>query len=377
MRFFLFIARWGLRLLYIPLLPLKPRNKVVMLSREADTPPLDFRLIEKELNRQSPETEVVYFCKKMTKSVSVFSYCLLILRSLYHIATASVAITDTYCIQLSVLPKKKGLTVIQIWHALGAVKKFSYQCLDTPYGHSAATAKAMCMHKNYDYILCASEATRAIYAQGFRVPPERILVKGMPRVDYIQRPQRGLREKLEAVRPDLAGRKVLLYLPTFRDGLEDGVDALVRAAAGEAEVALLVKPHPLSNLRLPEEMKTPTGWGTYDLMKVCDSVITDYSASSLEASLLDKEIYFYLFDHDSYLENQGLNVDPLYELSDACSVTAEGVLALAKGDHYPWEALRRFREKYIETAGDNNTRQVTAFLLEQIPAPLRQTPAGV
>ncbi|MCC8064944.1 MAG: CDP-glycerol glycerophosphotransferase family protein, partial [Clostridiales bacterium] len=134
---------------------------MVMLSRESDTPPLDFRLIEKELNRQSPETEVVYFCKKMTKSVSVFSYCLLIFRSLYHIATASVAITDTYCIQLCVLPKKKGLTVIQIWHALGAVKKFSYQCLDTPYGHSAATAKAMCMHQNYDYVLCASEATRA------------------------------------------------------------------------------------------------------------------------------------------------------------------------------------------------------------------------
>lgn len=377
MRFFLFIARWGLRLLYILLLPLKPHNKVVMLSRESDTPPLDFRLIEKELNRQSPETEVVYFCKKMTKSVSIFSYCLLIFRSLYHIATASVAITDTYCIQLCVLPKKKGLTVIQIWHALGAVKKFSYQCLDTPYGHSAATAKAMCMHKNYDYVLCASEATRAIYAQGFRVPPEQILVKGMPRVDYIQRPHHGLREKLEATRPDLTGKKVLLYLPTFRDGLEDGVDALVKAATGDPEMALLVKPHPLSNLQLPEETKTPAGWGTYDLMKVCDAVITDYSASSLEASLLDKEIYFYLFDHDSYLENQGLNVDPLQELADACAATAEGVLALAREDSYPWEALRRFREKYIETAGDNNTEQVTAFLLEQIPAPLRQMPAGV
>ncbi len=138
-----------------------------------------------------------------------------------------------------------------------------------------------------------------------------------------------------------------------------------------------MKPHPLSHLQLPDEAKTTTGWGNYDLKKVCDAVITDYSASSLEASLLDKEIYFYLFDHDSYLENQGQNVGPLYELSDACAVTAEGVLALAKADSYPWEALRRFREKYIETAQDNNTEQVTAFLLEQIPAPLRQMPVGV
>jgi CDP-ribitol ribitolphosphotransferase len=146
----LFIAKCGLRFLYLLFWPLKAQNKVVMLSRESDTVPLDFRLLEKELHRRSPQTEVVYFCRKMTKHINVFSYCWFLVRSLYHIATASVAVTDTYSIQLCVLPPKKGLTVVQIWHAVGAVKKFSYQCLDTANGHSSAIARQMCMHKNYD-----------------------------------------------------------------------------------------------------------------------------------------------------------------------------------------------------------------------------------
>ena len=42
----------------------------------------------------------------------------------------TVAVTDTYSIQLCTLPRKKEQTFVQIWHALGAVKQFSYQCLD-------------------------------------------------------------------------------------------------------------------------------------------------------------------------------------------------------------------------------------------------------
>lgn len=365
MRLFLFAARWLLRLVYIPFLPLPPRNKVVMLSRESDTPPLDFLLLEKALKRRSPDTEVVYFCKKMTKSVNLSSYCLLILRSLYHIATASVAITDTYCIQLCVLPKKRGLTVIQLWHAVGAVKKFSYQCLDAANGRSSVLAKAMCMHRNYDYILCASEATKAFYVEGFRVPPETVLVKGMPRVDYLRHGGEGLREALLAQRPDLAGKKLLLYLPTWREGLDAGVKALVEAAAGGEGIALLVKPHPLSTLSLPGENRAPRDWNTYDLMKACDGVITDYSAASLEASLLHKPVYFYLFDYEEYRRDQGLNIDPVAELPGAVAMDAGTMME--KLEDYDLKALERFAGKYIETAGENNTEAAASLVLEHIP----------
>jgi CDP-ribitol ribitolphosphotransferase len=377
MGLFLMLARCGLRFIYLLFMPLKAQNKVVMLSRESDTPPIDFRLLEKEIHRRSPDTKIVYFCRKMTKQVNILSYCWMVLQSLYHIATASGAVTDTYSIQLCVLPPKKGLTVVQVWHAVGAVKKFSYQCLDTPNGHSSKMAEQMCMHKNYDYIFCTSEATKAIYVEAFHTSPEKILVKGMPRVDYIQHWETGLKERFLKERPDLRGKKLLLYLPTFRDGVDEGTEKLLHAAAGMDDIALLVKPHPLSNFHVPRGNRPGKGWSTYDLMKVCDGIITDYSASSLEASLLRKPVYFYLFDYESYKYNQGLNIDPSLELPNAVSIEAASLLEKIQKDSYDMAALERFRSKYIQTADENNTANITDFLLEKIPAELRQTPVGV
>lgn len=371
MTLFLAIAKLGLRFLYLFFRPFKLKNKVVMFSRESDTPPLDFVLLEEELRRRSPDTEIVYFCRKMTKNTNIPSYCWMVLRSLYHLATATLAITDTYSIQLCVLPKKEGQTIVQVWHAVGAVKKFSYQCLDRENGHSARMAEQMCMHRNYDYILCTSQATRRSYVEAFRTMPEKILVKGMPRVDYIQRPDEGIRQRFLEQRPDLEGKKLLLYLPTFREGVDAGSRELLKAAEHDRSVHILVKPHPLSKFVVPKGNLPGGKWSTYDLMKVCDGVITDYSASSLEASLLRKPVYFYLFDYEAYRQNQGLNIDPAQELPAATSMDAEAVVAKLNAP-YDYAALERFRSRYIETADINNTEAIVDFLLEKLgtaPAP--------
>lgn len=371
MKWILAVAKLGLQLIYLLFRPFPVRNKVVMLSRESDTPPIDFVLIQEELARVSPETEVVCFCRKMTKDTNPLSYCLFLLRSLYHIATASVAVTDTYSIPLCVLKHKKQLKIVQIWHAVGAVKQFSYQCLDRPGGHSSAMARQMGMHRNYDYILCTSQATRKVYAQAFDTPAEKILPLGMPRVDYIQRPDPDIRERYLAQYPRLRGKKLALYLPTFREGLDAGVEALVNASQGQDTVALLVKPHPLSKFPLPEENRTGAGWSTYDLMKVCDVVITDYSASSLEASLLHKPVYFYLFDKENYVRSQGLNIDPEQELPLACFRGPEQLMRAVALGGYDLGALEDFRARYIETADENNTAAIVRFLCTLLPGGAR------
>ena len=367
-KWILALAKLALGAVYLLFRPFPVKDKVVMLSRESDTPPVDFSLLAEELARVSPETEVRFFCRKMTKKTNPITYCFFLLGSLYHIATASVAITDTYSIPLCVLRHKKQLKIIQVWHAVGAVKQFSYQCLDRPGGHSSQMARQMCMHRNYDYILCTSQATRAISAQAFDIPEEKILPLGMPRVDYIQRPDPEIRDRYLAENPHLRGKKLALYLPTFRKGLDEGVAALVEAARSwEEEIALLVKPHPLSQFHLEEKNRTARGWSTYDLMKVCDLVITDYSASSLEASLLHKPVYFYLFDKEEYLLCQGLNIDPEQELPLACFREPEGLMKAIGAGSYDLAALEAFRSRYIETAEENNTRRIVRFLLDFLP----------
>ena len=46
-----------------------------------------------------------------------------------QLATAEVCIVDGYCIPVSVLHHRKELRVVQVWHALGAIKKFGRQAL--------------------------------------------------------------------------------------------------------------------------------------------------------------------------------------------------------------------------------------------------------
>jgi CDP-ribitol ribitolphosphotransferase len=193
----------------------------------------------------------------------------------------------------------------------------------------------------------------------------------MPRVDYIQREAPGVRKRCLKQRPDLRGKKLLLYLPTFREGVDQGTERLLHAAAGREDIALLVKPHPLSTFHVPRGNQPGEGWSTYDLMKICDGIITDYSASSLEASLLHKPVYFYLFDYEAYKYNQGLNIDPSLELPSAVSVEAGPLLDKIQAGRYDLAALERFRSKYIETADENNTATIARFLLDHIPAALR------
>ena len=308
----------------------------------------------------------------MRRKTKVFSYCCFILHSLYHLATASIAVTDTYSIQLCVLHPKRGQTVVQVWHAVGAVKQFSYQCLDKPGGQPTALAKAMDMHKNYDYVFCTSEATADIYAQGFQMPREKILPLGMPRVDYLREADPALRARYLEARPELAGKQICLYLPTFRAGVEVGMERLMDAFSTVENAVLLIKPHPMSKITLPEDVSVGKGWSTYEMMKVADCVITDYSAASLEVSLLNKPVYLYLYDYDAYTDAQGLNIDLWKAFPHAAFRTAAEVAQAVQREDYDWAALQVYRETYIQTAQEDNTGNIVRFLLQRIPEHLRK-----
>ncbi|MFR3386223.1 MAG: CDP-glycerol glycerophosphotransferase family protein [Lachnospiraceae bacterium] len=72
-------------------------------------------------------------------------------------ATSKVVILDGYCILASVLNHKKDLRIVQMWHAMGALKKFGYAALGNEEGKNPEISKILQMHRNYDYVICSSE----------------------------------------------------------------------------------------------------------------------------------------------------------------------------------------------------------------------------
>ena len=401
----------------------RKHNKVAIISRESNEPTLDIRLLDEELQRRGIRTETL--CRLLTKEKSLRSlgYIGHIFRQIRAIAGADVVVLDTYCIPVSMLPHRKGLKVIQMWHALSAVKKFGWQTVGKAGGSSAGTAKLMRMHRGYDYVVSASDITAEHFSEAFGTSADKIVKYGLPRIDYIKRVSSGILCEETAARicakyPQIKKRndnlccegqtgqdgspqvqsgtqaqhgpadsiRTILYAPTFRKGKAVDVQSLL-SALGTERYNVVVKLHPLYRGAAAESVQGESGQGeggqgegsrrdssragsiiydddfsSDDWLSVADIIISDYSSFVIESTLADKPLYIYAYDIEDYSENTGLNIDfdsePIakYVFRDAEE------LAAALEEPYDYDALRQFRDRYIDIDTSNCTGQLAGFI---------------
>lgn len=354
------IAIVVLNFIYLPFKCLKTQYKITYISRQSNEPSLDFNLLNQGMEKVDSNIKQVMLTKKIEKGLlKKLGYAFHIFEQMYHIATSKVVIIDTYIIPVSVLKHKKDLKVIQIWHALGAIKKFGYQSLGKKEGSSYTVATAMKMHNNYDIVTCASNTTAKFYSEAFNTDVDRIKIVGMPRVDYILGKDRNV-EILE-VNPNYNGKKTILYIPTFRKNGGVDLSKLLENIDNE-KYNLIIKLHPLDNTKVDEKYKAKGQFSTYDLMKFADYIVTDYSATAIEASLLQKPLFLYVYDIESYSEARGLNVILTEELSSSTFKDIKEILHVIKSGNYDYKQLEHFRNKYVQTYNQDNTNNICELI---------------
>lgn len=357
----------------------KKTGKVVIISRESDEPTVDIAMLDEELRSRGIETEVM--TKLFTKDKSagdLAGYLGTVAKQEAAILKSDVVVLDTYNIPVSMLPRIGRTKVIQMWHALSAVKKFGWQTVGSEDGASERTATLMRMHKGYDYVLAPSDATADIFAEAFRTERSKIIKLGLPRIDYINSAVRGnARFKtfgaMYALYPELAKsneKKIVLYAPTFRRDEMPDIKGLATALDPQKYV-LIVSLHPL--YRTEEELPQADNIiyeeniSSFDLLGVADIIISDYSSMVVESTLADKPLYLYTYDIDQYRETTGLNMDFASEAIGKYVFRDAALLAMALGEPYDMEALRAFRNKYIEVDTDNCTGQLADFIESLLP----------
>ena len=356
------IAVFVLNMLYLPFKCFKTKNKITYISRQSNTPSLDIVMLKSEMEKKDKSLVQVILVKKIEKGlIAQLKYALHTFVQMYHIATSKVVVIDTYIIPVSVLKHKKELRVIQIWHALGAIKKFGYQVIDKQEGSSKVVADSMRMHKNYDAITCASRVTAEFYSEAFNVDIDKIKIVGMPRVDHILGEDRN--DEILELNPKFTGKKTILYTPTFRKNADLNICDIIKNV-DKSKYNLVIRLHPLDNTNVPEEYLAKGDFSTYDLMKFADYIITDYSATSIEASLLQKPLFLYVYDIDEYSETRGLNVRLVEELSSSTYKDIKDILKVIENGSYDYDSLKLFRNKYIETYDENNTENVCKLINE-------------
>jgi len=355
-----------LKIIYAPIKLLKIQKKVVYISRQSNRETLDFKLIKNEMEKLYPNYKNVILTKKLEGGlINKIGYVFHMFTQMYNISTSKVVILDSYCIVASVLKHKKETKIIQIWHALSAIKKFGYQSIGTEAGSDELTAKIMCMHKNYDYVLAPSETTAKYYKQAFNVKEEQIKYLGMPRIDYILKKDKGINEKIFERYPILKEKINILYVPTFRKDESIQIEELVNRIDTN-KYNLIIKLHPLDTITPKIEREGviyENEFSGYDLLKITDKVITDYSSLAMEISLLDIPVYFYTYDIEEYQKNPGLNFDfEKEEIGRYQATEVEELLQILEED-YDYKILEQFKNKYISVDKKDCAKKIVEFMM--------------
>ena len=366
------LGRCFLEFLYFCLKLFPTMNKVTMISRQSNTPSVEFKMIEKKIKEKSSMVKVVLLCKTLDGGaeagiITRIRYSVHILVQMFHIATSKIVILDTYCIPISLLHHKKSLTVIQMWHSMGTMKKFGYTALDKEEGTKSKLAKVMRMHANYDYVFASAEVYKEDLAKGFHCDISRIVTMPLPRLDLLQSAVYREKRRVQIYQqyPQLKGKPLILYCPTFRKKEERFAEALYQLIEmiDREKYCFVVKLHPLSKIQLGQEVIQAEGFTTFDMLFVADYVISDYSCIVYEAAVLGIPLFFYNFDMDEYLEGRGLAIDYYHELPGVISSDAKEIYDAIEEKKFDRKEIEDFRNKYISPT-KHATEDIVDFLLE-------------
>ncbi|MDN5835302.1 MAG: CDP-glycerol glycerophosphotransferase family protein [bacterium] len=359
----IWIFKLSARLIYLFLKLLPVQNKVVLMSRRLSKPSIDFKLLDQTIVPRYPDTKVVTLCQPI-KNPLIYGFQFI--QEMYHLATARACVAESYVIPVSILRHRKSLTVVQMWHALGAIKQFGYQTLDRPEGSSSRVARLMQMHRGYNYVLVGSQAMAEVYAEAFSVDSRKIVPIGLPRVDYLL-DEAQMQKNIVAINkryPDIGERKVILYVPTFRKDSDVKMDELVSRINSQSDKYCLVVKQHLHD-------KTQIEWGraihdkSFDTdawLARADCVVTDYSAVMFESALAGVPTYFYAYDLEEYKASRGLNVDYETEMPGPICQTVDRLIEAIEQDEYNIDRLHEFADKYVKVRDGSSTDKIINLL---------------
>ncbi len=354
------------------------RNKVTFISRQKNTPSIDFILLKTELHKTDPSIKVVILCKRLEKGFKKkILYVFHMFKQMYHIATSKVVVLDSYCITISILKHKKKLKVVQMWHALGSFKKFGKSIIGK--GESSVDiqgvnkiemqdlTRIMQMHKNYNYIFASSKESCIGFSDAFGYPIDYFKVFPLPRVDLIisEKNQTEIKSKIYEKYPQLTKKKNILYCPTFRKDKSDTkyIKDLINRIDYK-KYNLIVKLHPLTKLNINNKnIVFDKSFNTYEMGFVSDYIITDYSAVVFELSLLKKPLYFYTYDIDTYLDKRDFYLDYNKEMPGIISSDLDIILSNINNDNYDMQKINKFNKKYITIPSKGCSNSITKFII--------------
>jgi len=297
------------------LLPVRA-NRVVLATARLHALEGNLLHLHDAIRARRPDLDLVTLLQPYRYDLAgKIGYLLRLVRATVVVHTSGLVIVDNAYFPVHVARHRPGVTVVQVWHAPGALKRFGADALG-----GLAEPERTFLHRHYDYVVAPGEACREPWSRALRTPLDRVLPLGTPRTDrfFDSAALDAARERRLAAHPALRGRRVVLYAPTFRGRgrRKEGTAALdgTELRAGlPASYALVIKSHP----NLDPATQPTAGFDVVadpasdmnDWLALADVLVTDYSSSIFEWALLRRPLVLLVDDLEAYEHDPGLYLD--------------------------------------------------------------------
>lgn len=337
---------------------------------------LDDRIKERGLNKT--ELKMSYWFRK-TLAVNRFKILLIWLRLAFITARQDYIFVDDYCPffnNVKVSPKTK---LIQVWHAGVGFKSVGY----ARFGTKGTPKPTHCCHRQYDYAIVGGESLRDVYSEVFGIDKENCLPYGLMRLDNYLAPERiaEFKDKFYNKYPDFAGKKIILFAPTFRGASQrtsyypyEMLDwQKIYDMCGD-EYLFIIKQHPF----IPERVHIEDMYcdriidfssfpDINELFYVTDILITDYSSNIYEFSLHRKPIIFFVFDKEEYELTRGVHrtIDE-YAPGKICKTFDEVSQAIVNKDFDIEKTYRFVEDNFDLSEGLSSDKVIDNIILKNL-----------
>ena len=270
-------------------------------------------------------------------------------------------------------------TVVQLWHAGAGFKSSGY----SRWGHLGCPGPSSC-HRQYKYGIAGSKEIAPFFSEVWGINDIQVLPTGMPRMDeYLDETYKaGKIKEIYEQYPMCKGKKVMLFAPTYRGTNKKtayypyemiDLERLYKLC-GEKYVVLF-KMHPWVNadIEIPEQyadkfisvLKYPN---INDLFYITDLLVTDYSSSIFEYSLMRKPMLFFAFDKIQYSFSRGFHRDYEEAAPGKVCYTFDELMDAFENEDFEFEKVQRYIDLHFDYIDSGSSDRVIDWIIyDQMP----------
>ena len=311
-----------------------PRSKKIWLfgstfgKRFADNPKYFYLYLNQY---KSKEIRTIWITRdkdivKLLKEHDLEAYQNHSLKGIWYCLRSSVYIYDNYSKDISFW-LSGGAKKVNLWHGSGNKKTNYDNKFDTVrhprnnWERFETALRRLSDEKPHHYTLATSPMMAKIFISAFHTDIQHIIQEGYPRNDLLfPNTLRNVYSKIEKLTLDYIKqckeneRKVILYMPTFRNSEEKFFEVMNLELFNEYllkhNMIFFTKLHPKSKLkeefhriRYSQIMNIDANVDPYTILQYADLLVTDYSSIYSDYLMLNRPSVLFPYDFEEYTKD--------------------------------------------------------------------------